>query len=60
MLLLKSASGVNRATKIVEVDDIPDENAIEYLKKEGVAISMAKRLVNSFIAPHPPAPPHQN
>ena len=48
MPLLKSASGVNRATKIVEVDDIPDENAIEYLKKEGVAVSMAKRLVNSF------------
>ena len=43
ILLLKSASGVNSATKIVEVDDIADENAIEYLK-EGVAVSMAKGL----------------
>ena len=48
MPILKSASGVHRATKIIEVDDIPDENAIEYLKREGVAVSMAKRIVNSF------------
>ena len=48
MPLLKSASGVNRATKIIEVDDIPDENTIEYLKREGVAVSMAKRIVNSL------------
>ena len=48
MPLLKSAAGVNRATKIIEVNDIPDESAIEYLKKGGVTVSMANRLVNAF------------
>jgi len=33
MPLLKNASGMNRSTKIVEVDDIPDEDAYNYLVK---------------------------
>ena len=46
MPLLKSVSGVNRATKIVEVNDIQDEDAIKYLMRSGIVNSMAKQVVN--------------
>lgn len=48
MPLLDSVSGMNRATKIVEVTNILDENAQEYLMTRDVTNSMAKRLVNFF------------
>ena len=48
MLLLKKASGMNRSTKIVEVNDIPDEAAYDYLVKQGASNLIAKRLVKLF------------
>ena len=46
MPLLKSVPGVNRATKIVEVNDIPDKDAVKYLMMGGIANSMAKKIVD--------------
>ena len=42
-------SGVNRATKIVEVNDIQDEDAIKYLMMSGIVNTMAKRIVNFLV-----------
>jgi len=39
---------MNRLIKIVEVNDIPDEAAYDYMVKRGVSNSIAKRVVKLF------------
>ena len=48
MPILKSTSAMNRSTELIEIGDIPDDQAVQYLVGKGIKVKDAKQLVQYF------------